>query len=383
MRILFTGGGSGGHIFPIIAISRVFDWTQGFHFYYLGLNGFAREQLIKQSAKTAFISAGKIRRYFSLSFPFDLIKTFIGIIQSFWYLFFWMPDVIFSKGGYGSFPVVLVGWIYRIPIILHESDSAPGLANSIMAKFAKKIILSFSGSEKYFAKYKNKIVVIGNPVRNELTQGNKDQAKRFFKIGSNRPVVFILGGSQGAQKINEIVLNTLPRLLEIAEVIHVSGKKNFKYVEKNTKKTASYHLFPFLNAEQMKQAFAAADLVINRAGANSISEISACGKPSILIPLPKSAQDHQKKNAYEFAASSLPSVAGLLRKAGEALAKGGPRAIILEQQNLTSNLFLSTISNLLDKPDKLKQMSQQAKIFYNPKTPELIKAEILKFKPKP
>lgn len=366
MRILFTGGGTGGHIFPIITISRVFDWTRGFQFYYLGPNGFAKKNLIGRGLKAKFIFAGKFKRYFSLSLPFDLIKIIIGIIQSFWYLFRWMPDVIFSKGGYGSFPVVLAARIYRIPIILHESDSAPGLANIILAKFAKRIILSWSGSEQYFANYRNKVVIIGNPIRNYLTQGIKEEGKRLFGITSNKPVILILGGSQGAQKINEIVLNTLPRLLQIAEVIHVSGEKNFKYVQKHSEKLLGYHLYSFLNMDQLKQAYAVADLIINRAGAGSIFEIAACGKPSILIPLPKSAQDHQKKNAYEFANPS----------AGEA---GDGRAVVLEQQNLTSNMFLDTISNLISNPAKLKQMGERAKIFYNPKIPDLIKAEILKF----
>lgn len=358
MRILFTGGGTGGHVFPIIAIRQAF--TENAHtFYYLGPDSFAKENLNSQGIKTKFILAGKIRRYFNLNILLDLIKLIIGIVQSFWYLFVWAPDVIFSKGGYGSFPVVLVGWIYRIPIILHESDKAPGLANRILAKFAKKIILSFPRSEKYFPNHQKKIVLIGNPIRREICEGDKAKARELFKISSDKPVLFIGGGSQGAQKINEIVLNTLPRLLEVAEVIHVSGEKNFKYIGKNTEKSASYHLYPFLDVEQMKQALAVADLVVNRAGAGSIFEISACGKASILIPIPKSAFDHQKKNAYEFA-------------------KQG-RAVVLEQENLTPNLFLEEISKLLRNPDKPREMGQKAKTFYNPKTPELIRDEILKF----
>lgn len=356
MRILFTGGGTGGHIFPIIAIRQAFQ--DAHEFYYLGPDDFAKENLQSQNIKTKFILAGKFRRYFSLNTLIDLIKIPVGIIQSFWYLFLWVPDVIFSKGGYGSFPVVLVGWIYRIPIILHESDSAPGLANRILAKFAKKIILSFPGSEEYFKQHKKKLVMIGNPVRKELLQGNEIQAKAMFKIESIKPVVLIIGGSQGAQKINEIVLNILPRLLQIAEIIHICGKDNFKYVQKETRNPENYHLYPFLNADQLKHAYAIADLIVNRAGAGSIVEISALAKPSIIIPILNSAQDHQRKNAYEFA-------------------KQG-RAIVLDQENLVPNMFLSTISDLLSNPAKLQQMGTKAKSFYNPKTPELIRDEILK-----
>ena len=230
MRILFTGGGTGGHIFPIIAIKKAFEGDKGLKFYYLGPNSFARENLTGQEIKTKFILAGKLHRYFNLQFPIELFKTFIGIIQSFWHLFSIMPDIIFSKGGYGSFPVVFVGWIYRIPIILHESDSAPGLANRILAKFANKIILSFTGSKVYFPKQQEKLVLIGNPIREELTRGDKNQGKRLFKISSEKPVILIIGGSQGAQKINETALYTLPRLLEIVEIIHMTGERNAKDV---------------------------------------------------------------------------------------------------------------------------------------------------------
>lgn len=369
MRILFTGGGTGGHIFPIIAVKQAFK--EPHKFYYLGPDSFAKENLANQGIKPRFILAGKIRRYFSLENFLDLIKILIGIIQSFWYLLLWVPDVIFSKGGYGSFPVVLVGNIYRIPIILHESDSAPGLANRILAKFARKIILSFPGSEKYFSKKcQKKAVLIGNPIRKELMEGEKTQAKGLFGINSNKPVILITGGSQGAQKINEIVLNTLPRLLEIAEVIHISGERNFKFVEKeaqellnsNKIRKSGYHPYSFLNSEELKHAYALADLIINRAGAGSVFEISACAKASIVIPLPESASDHQRKNAHEFAKL-----------------KG---AVVLEQENLTPNIFLDTIFNLFSNPARLKEMGEKAKTFYNFNTPEMIRDEILRFNPR-
>lgn len=362
MRILFTGGGTGGHIFPIIAIRESFQDAQ--EFYYLGPNSFARENL--KDIKAKFITAGKFKRYFDPFLLIEFTKTIVGIIQSFWYLFHWMPDIIFSKGGYGSFPVVFVAWIYRIPIIIHDSDAVPGLANKKMAKFAKRIILSFENSKKYFkTKYQSKIIVIGNPVRKELLNGDKNKAKELFQIQTSKPVVLILGGSQGAQKINEIITDFLPRILGMAEVIHCCGRENFKDLEKNTPKSPDYHLYPFLNAEQLKHAYAIADLILNRAGAGSIFEIAALGKSSILIPLPSAAADHQQENAFEFA--NLP--------AGEA---GTGRAIVLDQENLTPNILLEQISNLLSNPQKLFEMSQKAKSFYNFQTPELIRDEILK-----
>ena len=364
MRILFTGGGSGGHIFPILAIKKAF-FEKGFSFYYLGPDSFARENFINQGIKTRFIQAGKLRRYFSLEIPLDLLKTFFGILQSFWYLFLIMPDIIFSKGGYGSFPVVFVARIYRIPVVLHESDSAPGLANRILARFAKKIILSFPGSETYFPKHKEKLVLIGNPIRGELTQGDKIKGKEIFRIVSEKPVILILGGSQGAQKINEIVLYTLPRLLQLVEIIHIAGDKNARAVVDESLKILKshenlkqyYHLLPFLNAEELKHAYAVADLIINRAGSGGIFEIAACGKASILIPLPNAASDHQRKNAHDFAQT------------------GG--AVVLEQENLTPNMFLEQISKLLGTPNLLKEMGEKAKSFYKSDIAERIRDEII------
>lgn len=363
MRILFTGGGTGGHVYPIIAVKKALEKQENIKFLYVGPDDFAVNVFKEEGIKCKFILAGKFRRYFSLLNLIDLLKIPVSIIQSLWHIFWFMPDIVFSKGGYGSISVVFTSWLYKIPIITHDSDAVPGLVNRKMAKFAKRIILSFESAKKYFKlKQQNKIVVIGNPIRKELIcerQTCLPAGRELFKISTNKPVVLILGSSQGAQKINEIVINTLPRLVEIAEIIHGCGKENFKEIKKETGETTGYHLYPFLDVEQMKHALALADLVINRAGAGSIFEIAACGKPSILIPLPSAAQEHQKENAFEFS-----KISG---------------AIVLDQENLTPNLFLTAISNLLNNPDKLRQMSEKAKTFYNPNTPELIGGEILKF----
>lgn len=358
MRILFTGGGTGGHIFPITAIRETLNNDVDVR--YLGPDGFVKENLA--GIKANYILAGKLHRYFNPLIGLEVFKTLIGIIQSLFYLFIWIPDVIFSKGGYGAFPVLFTARLYRIPVIIHDSDAVPGRVTRKSAKFAKKIILSFEGAKKYFKpKQQNKVIVIGNPVRKELLNGNKEEGKKLFNITSSKPVVLILGGSQGAQKINETVTINLPKLLEIAEVIHSCGENNFKELEKETIKSPQYHLYPFLNLEMEKHAYALADLIVNRAGAGGIFEIAALGKPSILIPLPGAAQNHQRENAYEYS-----KISG---------------AIVLEQENLTPNLLIEQISNLLSNPQKLSEMSQKAKSFYNPQTAELIRDEILKFAP--
>jgi UDP-N-acetylglucosamine--N-acetylmuramyl-(pentapeptide) pyrophosphoryl-undecaprenol N-acetylglucosamine transferase len=354
MRILFTGGGTGGHIYPIVAVKRALE-KKGIKFLYVGPNGFANKALKKEGVKCRFILAGKLRRYFSALNFIDLLKVPIGLIQSFWHVFWFMPDVIFSKGGYGSVPVVFVGWLYRVPIIIHESDSVPGLANRILARFAKKIIISFKEAKKHFLP--RETILLGNPVREELTQGSKEEGKKLFGISSEKPVVLIMGGSQGAQKINEITLNTLPRLLKKCEIIHIHGNKKFNY-----DKTKSYHPYLFLEEEQFKHAYAVSNVVVSRAGAASVSAIAAIGKPSILIPMSGAASNHQIKNAW-----ALSRIGG---------------TIILKEKNLKMNLFLNVIFGLTDNPEKAKEIGEKARLFYDPSTNQKIAEEILKFKPK-
>lgn len=361
MRILFTGGGSGGHVYPILAVKSAFakamakkqtlERKTGINFLYVGPNGFAAEVFKTNNIKCQFITAGKLRRYFSLLNFLDILKTPLSLIQSLWHVFWFMPDIIFSKGGFGSIAVVLAGWLYKIPIIIHESDSVPGLVNKILRFSAKKIIVSFKNTQQYFPN--KKTVLLGNPIREELTQGNKEDGKRLFGLASEKPIVLIVGGSQGAKKINDIILNTLPRLLEKCEIIHICGKKHFKPIINQ----AGYHLYPFLEVEKLKHAYAASDLIVSRAGAGSIFEISAVGKPSILIPLSSAASNHQSKNAWVLAQL------------------GG--ALVLKEKNLTINMFLEAVFNLLDNPEKMKEMSIKTKSFYNPTVNQKIAEEIL------
>lgn len=366
MRILFTGGGTGGHVYPIIAVKRALEkYGKEAEFLYVGPNNFAKDAFKKEGIRCKFIFAGKLRRYFSaFNFIDILIKIPLGIIQSLWHVFWFMPDVVFGKGGYGSVPGVFASWVYKIPIIIHESDSIPGLANRILTRFAKKIIVSFEEAKKYFPA--QKIALLGNPIREEVVQGNREEAKTLFELNLEKPVILVMGGSQGAEKINEIILNALPRLLEKCEVIHLCGGKNIKQVKTSSDKilekfdstkTKLYHLYPFLEEEQLKHAYAVSNIIISRTSASSIFEIAAIGKPSILIPLSSAASDHQAQNA-------------------QALAKIGG-AIVLNEENLTINMFLDVIFDLLNKPEKLKEMGEKAKSFYKPETNQKIAEEII------
>ncbi len=370
MRIALTGGGTGGHLFPILAVvqelkslasANVFQIPvgegTGIEFMFIGPKTVGEEALAKEGISHKTIMAGKLRRYASLQNVFDIFKIPCGLIQSFWHLFWFMPNVVFSKGGYGSVPVVLAAWIFRIPVIIHESDSIPGLANKFCAVFSQRVAISFDEAAKYFPKQKTALT--GNPVRPSLFSGVKEQAKQIFSLSDMKPIILILGGSQGAQAINDLVFTSLLLLTKRCEIIHQCGSTNFETIKQMTGNRASndYHLFSFLDDEQMRQAMAAADLVVARAGAGTIAEIAALGKPSILIPLPDAAADHQLKNATEFANF------------------GG--TVIMEEMNLTPHLFQNEIFSLLDNPDLLKKMSEDAKKFAHPDAARQIAQEIL------
>jgi len=370
MRIALTGGGSGGHLFPILAVAQeikiivaanVFQIAPGegtaIEFMFIGPKTVGEEMLAEEKIAHKTIMAGKLRRYAAWQNVWDIFKIPCGLAQSLWHLFWFMPNVIFSKGGYGAVPVVLAGWIWRIPVIIHESDSVPGLANKFCAIFSRRVAISFNEAAKYFPA--KKTALIGNPVRPSLFGGTKDGARQLFSLSAMKPVLLILGGSQGAQAINDLIFTSLMLIAPRCEIIHQCGANNVETVKQllGDKMPADYHLFAFLDNEQMRQALAAADLVIARAGAGTIAEIAAMGKASILIPLPNAAADHQLKNATEFAHL------------------GG--TIIMEEMNLTPHLFQNEIFSLLDNPDLMKKMGERAKQFAHPDAAQRLAQEIL------
>lgn len=369
MKILFTGGGTAGHIFPIIAIVREIRRNYpdgGFEFYYIGpKDKFAANLLSKEGIEAKTILAGKIRRYFSFQNIIDILfKLPIGVFQAFYHVFVISPDIIFSKGGYGSIPAIVSGWILMVPIFLHESDVSPGLANKIASKFALEIFISFPIQKTEYFPAK-KMLSVGNPVRKEILAGSKEEAKKLLKLTGEKPIVLVLGGSQGAQRINDKLLAILPEILRNFEIIHQTGRGNFEQVKneaevvvnKNLKKY--YHPFPFLNEKELSCAYPAADLIISRAGAGSIFEIAAVGKPSILIPLPEAAQNHQVKNAYVFAENGA--------------------ALVIEEANFRPHFILERIKYLFSQPQKLKEMAERAREFSRPQAARIISEYIIAY----
>ena len=375
MRILFTGGGSGGHIYPIVAIAREIrriypkkpaSPSQGgdLEFYYVGPKDDLSLILLEQEdfvVKT--IASGKLRRYFDFkNFVDILFKIPFGIIQSFILLLAIKPDVVFSKGGSGSIAVTYSARILKIPLFLHESDVVPGLSNQKAAKWAKKIFTSFPKTEYFDPKI---ITLVGNPIRKEVLEGDKERAGELFNLTFSKPIILIIGGSQGAVAINDFILETINDLLKDYEVIHVVGRENIIQLEKEAQVVMNkdldkyYHPVAFVDEEKTKHAYAVADLIISRSGSGSIFEIAGCGKPSILIPLPSSAGDHQSKNAYVYYQNGA--------------------CLVIEQENLKSHFFMQELQLLLLHPEKLKQMKQSALDFAKPLAARAIAREILEF----
>lgn len=354
MKIIFTGGGTMGHIFPIIAVVRELRQLYpgaNLEIYYIGPKHSYGELLLKEeNVKIKNIVTGKIRRYFSFKNILDIFKVPIGIIQSIFWMFIIAPDIVFSKGGYGSFPLSFACGFLRTPLILQESDIAPGLASKITSRWALEIFTSFPDTE-YFPK--EKTTYVGNPIRKILLEGIEEQAKGFLKLQGGKQTILILGGSQGSQKINNLILEILPTLIKKFEIIHQTGPNNQKVVIREAKAILGkdnfkfYHSFPFLNEEQLKFSLKVSDLVISRAGSGALFEIIASKKPSILIPLSKSAQDHQKKNAY-------------------ALFDAGASEVV-EEQNLKPNFFLQKVESLMDNKGMLEIMAKNAENFSQPK----------------
>ena len=361
MRILTTAGGTGGHIYPLLAvISELQKEAQknkiSLRIRYLGSAGQKYRSLLEsKGVKTQKIMGSKMRRYFSISNLVDMPKFILSIFQALWKVFWFMPDVVFSKGGSGSIPVVLAARFYRIPVVIHETDSIPSLTGRITGNFANVIAVSFESAGEYFSGKKGRLVITGNPVRASLLERHVDEksAKSYFRFSSDFPCILVLGGSQGAVSINDFVLGNLRNILGIAQVLHQVGEKNYgdflgeyAVVKKELSKElmGRYKPVEYFN-EDLDVALSAADIVVSRAG-GAIFEIAAFRKPSILVPLAGSADGHQMKNAIEYSKTGA--------------------AIMFEQENLLPNLFISTVKDLFTSPNKLIEMSKAADTFYRP-----------------
>lgn len=376
-RILFATGGSGGHVYPVVAIARAVDQlsSQTMEMEIIGSSRFF-DDLTDLAVPIRHTWDAKIRRYLSVLNFMDFLKLPVILVQSFFYIWRFMPDVVLAKGGYASVVPALVARLFFIPVYIHESDAVPGVANRLLARRAKKIFISFESSAQYFNPAKT--VLVGDPVRTELLTGDRTQGLAFFQLTGQKPVLLVLGGSQGAERINAIIRESLVGLIEQFQIIHQCGEKNYQAYDATLQQIikegspphsnmssggegsygpkimANYRLYPFLSSQEMALAYAACDLIISRAGAGSLFEIAALGKPAIIIPITNSAGDHQRANAREFA-------------------KFGGR--ILEEQNLTPLLLAKAID---ETHQRRVELGQQIRGFAKLDAAQMIAQELLK-----
>jgi UDP-N-acetylglucosamine--N-acetylmuramyl-(pentapeptide) pyrophosphoryl-undecaprenol N-acetylglucosamine transferase len=367
MKVVFTGGGTGGHFFPIIAVAEELnDQIEKQHIaeaklYYFADDPYDERLLFENGIEFRQISAGKLRIYPSLKNFTDLFVTLQGIFQAIFKLFAVYPDVVFAKGGYSSFPTLFAARLMRIPVIIHESDSAPGRVNKWASKFAKRIAISYKEAIDYFPK--DKTALTGQPVRKTVMHPTTNGAKEFLALAENIPTILVLGGSQGATLINETIINALPRLIDKYQIIHQTGKEHIKGVEENTTLSIGkseyrnrYKPFGFLNPLALSMSAALADVVITRAG-STLFEVASWGIPSIVIPFTASNADHARKNAFNYA------------RVGAGL--------VIEEKNLGPELLLSELERITTDKTAHNEMSKAAKEFFDPHAAERIVEEIV------
>ncbi len=359
---MLTGGGTGGHFYPLIAIAEKLNECAreqkiiSLKLYYMSDSPYDKRMLFENSITYVQIPSGKLRTYRSLRNFFDMFTTAIGAFFGLLTVFFIYPDVVISKGGYAAFPAVFAARLLRIPVIVHESDSSPGRLNLWTAKFAKRVAVSWPEAAAFLPK--DKTALSGQPIRKAILHGDSNGAHDFFKLTSDLPVIYVVGGSSGAQKINDMIIEILPLILTRYQVIHQTGTGLYddvvsrsKLVLENNPNSARYSAMPYLNNLATRMAAGVATLIISRAG-SSIFEIASWGVPSILIPITNSNGDHQRKNAYSYARSGACEV--------------------IEESNLSPHLLVAEIDKLMNDSSKLAQMKNSALQFATPDAAEKI-----------
>jgi len=370
MKILFTGGGTGGHFYPIIAVAQAIREEAKKkkvlppQFFFMAPHKYNPRALFDNEIEFISVPAGKIRRYFSLLNVTDAFKTISGVFIACIKMFSIYPDVIFSKGGYTSFPPLVAARLLRIPVVIHESDSHPGRVNLWAGRFARRVALSYPGAATFFkTKDTTKIAYTGNPIRPEVAHPLTNGAFEFLNLEQGIPVILVLGGSQGSQNINDAILQSLPELLNTYQIIHQTGRANLAEILATTGVTLKdhpykyrYHPFDYLDELALRMSSGAATVIVSRAG-STIFEIAAWGVPSIIIPLPHSISHDQTDNAFAYASTGAASV--------------------IEENNLSPHILVEEINRIVSSPMIHKTMAERAKAFARLDSATLIAEAIL------
>lgn len=338
-KIIFTGGGSAGHVTLNLALIPVF-LEQGWKVVYIGSYHGIENDLISKLPDVKYypIATGKLRRYFSWQNFLDMLKIPVGVLQAIWIVFKEKPNIIFSKGGFVSFPVVLAGKINRCPVIMHESDVTPGLANKMSLPFVSKFFTTFADTVNY-VKNKEKVEHIGPVLSDRFKNGSKEKACAYCEFDAGKPIIMVIGGSLGAKSLNQAVRNNLPKLLQKYQIIHICGKGQ---TEEGTD-VKGYKQFEYVDAE-LKDFMKAADVVVSRAGSNSIFELLSLRKPMILVPLPVgSSRGEQMLNAKSFQ-------------------NKGYAEVIADEQLADTKRFLNTLDKVYANRQQYEQNMRKAKL---------------------
>ena len=327
-KIIMTGGGTAGHVTPNLALCPKLK-EKGFEIKYIGsIDGIEKSIIQKNNIPYFGISSGKLRRYFDMKNFSDPFKVLKGVFQAMSILSKEKPDVVFSKGGFVAVPVVIAAHLKKIPIVAHESDMTPGLANKLSAPFCDKLCVTFRESLKYIKD--NKGILTGSPIREQILKGNRNEGLKICGFSDNKKTLFVMGGSTGSKIINDTIRNNIKELLKQFNIIHVCGKSN---LDDACNKLQGYAQFEYVN-EELPHLMAAADYIVSRAGANSIFEFLSLKKPTLLIPLSKKvSRGDQILNAKSF------------EKEGYAL--------VLEEEEIASESFMKKIDELKQKEKQL------------------------------
>ncbi len=366
MRIVLVGGGTGGHFYPLIAISQGIEaickerTLLEPELFYLGPAPFDANALMERDIVYVPSPAGKIRNYSSILNVFGFVSTFFGIIRSIFLLYNLYPDVIFSTGGYAAFPTLYAARLLTIPVIVYDADATPGRVTLWSAKFAKWIGTAHPEAASHFPEnVRHKIARVGHPIRAEIEQPSKEGGYEFLKLDPSVPAVFIMGGSQGAQTINNVVLDAAKDLVTRYNVIHQAGTANLKEVTgvsnlilKDSANAERYRAFGLLNTLAIRMAAGIATVIVSRAGSGTIFEVASWGIPAILVPIPEDVSHDQTENAFSYA------------RAGA--------CVVIEQRNLTQHVLTAEIDRLMNNPEKRAAMSEAAKEYSRPQAAKKI-----------
>ncbi|MGE5632999.1 MAG: undecaprenyldiphospho-muramoylpentapeptide beta-N-acetylglucosaminyltransferase [Caulobacteraceae bacterium] len=364
-KVILSGGGTGGHIYPAVSIAKeIKKRYKDVDILFIGTEkGLENSIVPKEGFNLKNIKVRGFERRLSFANVIAVKESVVSLFSVAKVIRSFKPDIVIGTGGYVCGSVLLAAALLNIPTLIHEQNAFPGVTNKILSRMADVVALNFKEASKYFPN-NNKIIVTGNPIRSDILNATKEAGLREFGFTRDLPVVFVVGGSRGAKKINESVLPIAKYCTsgKSFQMLHMTGQSQYESVLESYKKegiptgTSLLKVVPYLH--NMPQALAASDIIISRCGASTLSEITALGKPSILIPFPYATDNHQEYNA-------------------RALEKNGAAVVILER-DLNDNILFSEVMNMLQNPDKTKKMAVKSKEFGKTDAAEIIVDEAKK-----